>query len=53
MLVSHTVDQRLTVLTVIYHLQSDILSHHLLQSLGYLILITFILNGILHICIWL
>ena len=51
MLVAHTVDQCLTVLAVIDRLQGDILRHHLLQCLGYLILIAFVLGHILHICI--
>ena len=51
MLVTHSINQWLAVLTVIYHFQCHILCHHLRKSLWYLVLITFVIHYILHICI--
>ena len=52
MLIAHTIDKRLTVLTVIHHFQCYIFCHHSCKCLGNFIFITFIIYYIFHICIW-
>ena len=51
MLVSHTIDKGLPVLTVVHNLERHILGCHSRQRLRYFVLIALILHGIFHICI--
>ena len=51
MLVAHTIEERLAVLTVIDRTQCNILRCHSCKSLRYFILISFILHTVSHICI--
>ena len=51
MLITHTVHQELTVFLVIKSLQCTVFFHHLLQCLGNLINIGFVLGCITFVCI--